>query len=248
MNRILLSEDEIDAESRVELRGRRAAHIIGVLRAEPGRSVRIGVLNGPRGHANVLQAAEDSVLLECRLDEGVPPRWGLHLVLALPRPKVMKRLWAPLASFGVERITLTNAARVERNYFDTHWLQAAAYEPLLIEGAIQAGDTCIPSVGIQRRLKPFIEDELSALPDRVLRVVAEPGMDGRTALAELSAAEEVVLAVGPEGGWTRFELDLWATAGFAALRMGWRTLRSDVACLGLLGFLHGLRSVVVERM
>ena len=59
------------------------------------------------------------------------------------------RIWAQVAAIGVGQIILTNAERVERNYFDTHWLAPESYRPLLIEGLQQARDTRLPAVSIQ---------------------------------------------------------------------------------------------------
>ena len=87
----------------------------------------------------------------------------LDLVLALPRPQVLKRLWAQLAALGVRHIALTNAARVERDYFDTHVLSPATYGLLLLEGLEQAQDTWVPGVSIHKRLRVLVEDELSTL-------------------------------------------------------------------------------------
>ena len=246
MNRVLLTSDEIDAGGIVEVAGRRGAHLVRVLGVRRGQSVRVGIVNGPPGTGRVLEIGEDVVRLSCRFDAAAGPRTGIHLVLALPRPKVMRRLWAPLASLGVERITLVNAARVERNYFDTHWLEARAYEPLLREGAAQAGDTRSPAVAVRRRLKPFVEDDMGLPAGDILRLVAEPGEAGRTP-AGCDTAQQVVLAVGPEGGWTPFELELWRNNGFKTLCLGWRTLRSDVACIALLGYLQGLRASAREE-
>lgn len=44
--------------------------------------------------------------------------------------------------------------------------------------------------------------------------------------------------MGPEGGWTDFELNLLGAHGFRAVGMGSRTLRSDTACVALLALLH----------
>ncbi len=94
---------------------------------------------------------------------------AVDVLLALPRPKVLRRLWAQLAALGVGRIMLTNASRVERNYFDTHVLEAATYRPLLIEGLQQARDTRLPVVSVHRRFRILIEADLSALSDASTR-------------------------------------------------------------------------------
>jgi 16S rRNA (uracil1498-N3)-methyltransferase len=48
----------------------------------------------------------------------------------------------------------------------------------------------------------------------------------------------VLLAVGPEGGWNAYELDLLARHGFVAAGMGPRPLRTDTACIAALTLCH----------
>jgi RsmE family RNA methyltransferase len=50
--------------------------------------------------------------------------------------------------------------------------------------------------------------------------------------------ERVLLAVGPEGGWSGFEMALLERHGFQSMSMGPRTLRSDTACIALLAIVH----------
>jgi 16S rRNA U1498 N3-methylase RsmE len=89
----------------------RARHVIDVLRAAPGQDVRVGIVDGPLGIGTVTTVGDASVELRCAFDDSVPPRLPVDLLLALPRPKVMRRLWAQLAALGVGRIILTNAER-----------------------------------------------------------------------------------------------------------------------------------------
>jgi RsmE family RNA methyltransferase len=165
----------------------------------------------------------------------VPARPPVDLLLALPRPKVMKRLWAQVAALGVGRILLTHAAKVERMYFDTHVLAPAFIRERLVEGLQQACDTRLPEVTIHRRLKVLIEDELDALCPDANRVVADPSFD-RTLPAAVAegGGRRLLLAIGPEGGWTPYELDLLARHGFSGAGMGPRILRADTACVALL--------------
>jgi RsmE family RNA methyltransferase len=157
----------------------------------------------------------------------------------------MKRLWAPLAMLGVGRVAIINAAKVERNYFDTHWLSPEQFEPLLIEGLEQAGDTRLPTVSIHRRFRPFIEDLVPVQFAEHLKVVAHPA-GGDAAGVIRDNGRRVLLAVGPEGGWTAFELDALGAAGFRALSLGRRTLRTDVACIGLLAVLDAALQMNME--
>ena len=236
MNLILLDAPDFPEPAVARLTDGRARHITSVLKAKPGAILRIGLRNGPRGAGTLLAGTEHEVLLACAFEEKPPPRPPLDLLLALPRPKVMKRLWAQLAALGVGRIMLTNAARVERNYFSTHVLDPAFYTTLLIEGLQQAQDTRLPLVSVHRQFKPLIEDELATLSDAPLRLMADPAHGG-AGPSSPSAPGRILLAVGPEGGWVPFERDLLARHGFAPFGLGARTLRSDTACIALLSVL-----------
>jgi RsmE family RNA methyltransferase len=242
LNLVLLERAEVGYDGAVRLSDMRAAHVLSVLKAGPGKQIRIGIVDGPLGQGTVQWLTEDTVDLRCVFDEDTPPRPRVDLLLALPRPKVLRRLWAQLAALGVGQIMLTNAERVERNYFDTNILTPEVYRPLLIEGLQQARDTWLPRVSIHRQFKVLIEDHLDELFAGELRVVADPAgarpVGAVCAGAHANRDARVLLAIGPEGGWNRFELDLLAAHGFEAASLGPRTLRSDTACIALLSAAH----------
>ena len=238
VNLILLDPGELTDAGNVRLSGGRADHLRTVLRIAPGHEVRVGVLDGPRGVGTVVSVDDDAIDLRCTFEETVPARPAVDLLLALPRPKVMRRLWAQIAALGVGQIILTNAERVERDYFDTHLLTVEGYRPLLIEGLQQARDTRVPCVSIHRRFKVLIEDVLDGLFPGGCRLVAHPGVDASTADVTRRTGERVLLAIGPEGGWNDFELTLLDAHGFQAIGIGPRTLRSDTACVAILAITH----------
>ena len=244
MNLLLLEPAEVRSDGTSVVSASRARHLRDVLRIQPGQEVRAGVVDGGIGTCTVLALDADTVTLKCAF-EVTPVRPSVDLLLALPRPKVMQRLWAQVAALGVGQIVLTNATRVERNYFDTHVLEPDNYRPLLLEGLQQARDTRLPVVSIHRRLKVLLEDDLDVLCPSRSRLVAHPGSRetfrgvlGANPAHERGRQTRTLLAVGPEGGWTDFELGLLTTHGFAAVGMGGRTLRSDTACVALLALLH----------
>jgi RsmE family RNA methyltransferase len=236
MNVVLLAREDVGPDGMARLADARARHLNDVLHVAPGQDVRVGIVDGPLGIGTVTTVGDASVELRCAFDDSVPPRLPVDLLLALPRPKVMRRLWAQLAALGVGRIILTNAERVERHYFDAHILAPEIYTPLLIEGLQQARDTRVPRITIARRFKPFVEDELDGLCPDTVRIVLHPGSDvplGDLARAA-TGAMRLLLAIGPEGGWNDFELALLRAHGFAEAGMGPRTLRTDTACIAAL--------------
>ena len=239
MNLLLLDERDRLAAHCVTLSDARAAHVLNVLRATPGQTVRIGLLDGPFGTGTVESAGDGRVTLRCEFEAATPARPRVDLLLALPRPKVLRRLWAQLAALGVGQIMLTNAERVERHYFDTHVITEATYRPLLIEGLQQARDTRLPVVSIHRQFRVLVEDHLDGLFGGGTRLVADPsGPTSIGAALDAHGTERVLLAIGPEGGWNAFELSLLGAHGFRLVGLGRRTLRTDTACTALLAITH----------
>ncbi|HOX44084.1 MAG TPA: RsmE family RNA methyltransferase [Myxococcota bacterium] len=239
MNLLLLEPGELGPDGRVELADRRAVHAREVLGARPGTRLRAGLLAGPLGEAEVLSDDGRRLVLRFRAGAPPPPRPAVDVLLALPRPKVLRRLLAPLAALGVGRLMLTNAWKVERDYFDTHVLGAAALGAELRLGLEQAQDTWLPEVSVHKHLRALLEDELDGLCPGALRLVADPsGRERLHAATAAGAAARLVLAVGPEGGWIERELELLARHGFRLVGLGPRPLRTDVACLALVALAH----------
>ena len=236
MNLILLESEDLLENGVAILSGEQSKHIHKVLKATVGSTLKIGMINGPVGKGTVLAADQHKVRLQCDLNEEVPPKPRIDLLLAMPRPKVMKRLWAQLAALGVGRIVLVNAEKVERFYFDSHVLDPAFYRARLIEGLQQARCTHLPEVYIRKRFKPFVEDELEQMFPAPLKLLADPSGNERMADIQMSS-ERVLLAIGPEGGWTPYELQLLQDHGVRLFGMGARVLRTDTACIGLLSML-----------
>ena len=239
MNLILLEPDEIQADGTAVLSGKRARHVREVLHAAEGEAIRVGVVDGAMGTATILEDAKQ-LRLQCALAGGLPPVPRVDVLLAMPRPKVMNRLWPVLAALGVGRILVSNAWKTERNYFDTHVLEPEHVREGLIEGLQQARDTRLPQVSVHKQFKKLVEDKLDAFGPYAARLVAHPGAGAFPSekLAALPREARVLLAVGPDGGWTPFELDLLAAHGFETVSWGARALRTDTACAVLLGLVH----------
>ena len=132
MNLVLFEPSEVTADGLVTVHDARATHLLRVLKVAPGDTVRVGVIEGAVGVGTVTAIGTRSGHAALRPRRRAATPAG-RSPIALPRPKVMRRLWAQLAALGVGRIILTNAERVERNYFDTHVLALECYRPLLVK-------------------------------------------------------------------------------------------------------------------
>lgn len=238
MNLILFDAAEVRGDGSVSVADERAAHMRTILRVAPDQQVRIGLIDGPFGIGTVSEVTDAGVTLRCVFESTTTERPRVDILLALPRPKAMRRLWAQLSAMGVGQVLLTNAEKVERDYFDTHLLRPDGYRPLLIEGLQQARDTRLPQVSIHKQFRKLIETDLNVLFPDGHRIVADPA--GTSSMADALRAHRgrVLIAIGPEGGWNAFEFSLLQSQGFIPLSMGARTLTTTTACIALLALAH----------
>jgi RsmE family RNA methyltransferase len=243
VNLILLVEEDRDVAGHFVVAGRRARHVRDVLGAEPGRELRVGLLEGPLGTARVVAMHEDRVELACTFDPDSPPRPATDLVLAVPRPKVMTRLWPEIAALGVDRVVLLRTWRVAKPYLTARVLRPEIYRPLLHDGLMQARSTREPRVAVEPLFRPWVEDRAPAFADGALALVAHPTATVPLASLQIASAQRVVLAVGPEGGFLLYEVEALERAGFRAVSIGERTLRVDTALVALLAQIDLLRRV-----
>ena len=242
MNRILFEPDEI-VDGVATVGGVRAEHILGVLHGEIGQPLKTGVVGGLVGTSEIVavSAPGEAPRVSVRVchDTPAPAPW-IDLVLAPPRPRVMKRLLPQLAALGVGRIVLVGARKVEKDFWGATLLKEEIYRPLLVEGLMQCGATVLPELLVRRNFRRFLDEELDALFPNSDRIVAHPSPtphEPRTTNHEsriTSHEPRPLLAIGPEGGWTDNEVELLEAHGFRRFSLGPRILRTDTAAIALI--------------
>ena len=231
MNLLLLEDADFVAADRAILRDRRLVHLHEVHRAEAGDSLRVGRVGGLMGTARLLRLQADEAELQVSLDQPPPAKLPLTLLLALPRPKMLRRVLQTVAAMGVPRLVLLNSYRVEKSFWQTPFLDPAAIRENLVLGLEQARDTVLPEIIVEKRFKPFVEDRLPALAAGSLGLVGHPGP---WPACPRAVEKPVTLAIGPEGGWIPYEVELLRLAGLQPVQLGERILRVETAVPALL--------------
>lgn len=240
MNRILFEKDEI-VDGIATFGGERAEHVMNVLHGEVGQVLKTGEIGGFIGTGVITgitrplsSVSSPEITVACSHDKRSLRPW-VDLILAPPRPRVMKRLLPQLATMGVGRIFLVGAKKVEKDFWGATLLKPENYRPLLIDGLMQAGTSILPTLETRRNFRKFVKEELNTLWPEAKRIVAHPYDGNRTIeQPERSNNRAILLAVGPEGGWTDEEVTLLEEHGFARYSLGSRILRTDTATIALL--------------
>jgi len=219
-------------------------HIKKILKSKVGDSLTIAELGGNIGKATIAQINHDEVILtDIILDKLPPAKLDLTVVLALPRPKVLRRLIMDMTSLGVNKLIVVNSYKSEKSYWQSPLLERI--DEFVFEGLQQAIDTVPLVVEFKKRFKPFVEDEFPDL------LVDEDGEQSNAVIAHPYASQSwktyldgvegktnnmpKVLCIGAEGGWIDYEVDLLCTHGCTSVSLGERILRTETVVNVLLG-------------
>ena len=231
MNLLLLEAADFVAADRVVVRDRRLKHILEVHRAEAGETMRVGLLGGGMGTGQLVRLDPAEAELTIELNQAPPAKLPITLLLALPRPKMLRRVLQTVACMGVPRLVLLNSYRVEKSFWLTPFLEPQAIREQLLLGLEQARDTILPDVTLEKRFKPFVEDYLPRLVTGTRGLIGHPG---DYPVCPRALTEPVTLAIGPEGGWIPYEVDKLTEAGMQPVQLGERILRVETAVSALL--------------
>lgn len=243
VNLLLVDSAELAADATCTLADRRAEHLRGVLGAEVGAHVRAGVIGGGIGTAEVVADDGAAITLRLAITEPAPAPLPIELVLAIPRPKVLGRAIEIAAAFGVARIELTNAWRVDKSYLRSPRLAPESLALAARLGAEQGATTYLPEIAVHHRLMALLDARWPGPP--AVKLIAHPGAPPiESVIGALGEpAPQITLAIGPEGGWIARELDTFVARGFAPISLGAPILRVEAAIAAALGQL-----LVLDRL
>jgi RsmE family RNA methyltransferase len=237
MNCLLLAPEEFDADSgTARVVGRRRKHADEILRSSPGDVLRVGLIDGRLGRAEIVRLDATCLELRVELDCDPPSKLPLTLVLALPRPPVFRRLLSTIASLGVARLLIVGTARTEKSFWQSHVIEPDAIRERLLLGLEQARDSVLPVVEVHRYFEDLLAAGLPPLLESSRGLVAHPA--ARTACPH-AIDEPVTLFVGPEGGLVDYEIERLVEIGFEAFHVGERVLRVEPVIPLLVGRLFG---------
>lgn len=226
MNLILFAAHELDGHQQLSLSDERHQQIRHIHRSQPGDTVRLGMINGLMATGTIINIDEHSVQLCVLNTEPPPPKIPLRIILALPRPKMIRRIFRSIAELGVSELIIINSYKVEKSFWQSPAISEANVQGYLLDGLQQAKDTVLPKVSFYKRFKPFVEDELPKLSADTKKLIAHPDTGEACPLAINCPT---TLAIGPEGGFTPYEVDKFLAAGFSGIHLGPRILKVENA-------------------
>lgn len=232
MNLILLAQtDFIKSTARVRLDDRRYLHIRDIHRAKEGDELSVGLIGGRIGTGKIASLTGEAIEMDISFTLQPPAPLPVTLILALPRPNILRRTLQSASAMGVKKIFFIHSNRVEKSFWLSPALHPEKIQEQLILGLEQCRDTVLPDIQLREKFKPFLEDELPGLIRGTRALVAHPQASEE---CPRDIRQPVTLMIGPEGGFIPYEIKKLTELGFTPVNLGNRILRVDTAVPALL--------------
>jgi 16S rRNA (uracil1498-N3)-methyltransferase len=229
--------DEVSG-NQAALTGAHAEHLARVLRARVGQEFDIVTRAGVR-RGRVTSVDRDRVEFDLR--EGIRLTTTPCVTLVLSIFKFDRMEWAieKCTELGAARIIPLFAGRTEAHLATAAAKRVQRWQRIARQASEQARRDSPPEICPPCTLKQAVAWPGSL---RILLAKTEPGVRLRDVLQGHSPSGEVVLALGPEGGWTERELELFRDAGWISASLANTVLRSETAAMAAMAIvLSGLR-------
>lgn len=224
-------------ESTASLTGDQALHLARVLRAQPGQVFDV-MANGFLRRAEIINVSEQEVIFALHEELEAEAALPVHLLLAVIKFDHFEWGIEKATELGAARITPVLARRTEKHLAQAAAKRAERWRRITREAAQQSRRSDIPAVDGPQRLSAALA---LVMAERKL-LLAETEQDNTLAAALQAGAppQSVALAIGPEGGWTSDEMQIFSANGWQHVTLGPRILRAETAATAALSICSAL--------
>jgi 16S rRNA (uracil1498-N3)-methyltransferase len=218
--------DEV-AGKRATLTGDHAAHLVRVLRAKIGQEFEI-VANAVLRRGTIISVNDNRV--EFDLGPEIPaesPAIQLSILLAIFKFDRMEWAIEKCTELGVSRITPVIARRTDAHLSASSLKRVERWRRIALQASEQSRRATSPKIDDPTKLR-----DAMAFPAKLKIVLSET--EERKNLRDIavpSAVGDIFLAIGPEGGWSQDELDLFQKDGWLSASLGPTILRAETAAI-----------------
>ena len=199
--------------------------------------------------------SQELILRITTLNDAPKRKPEVDIIMALPRPQILKRVFFISAMMNIRRIYLIKSNRVEKSYFQSPLMNPDKQLKFLLEGLSQGKNTRLPVISIHDKFKIFSQDFLAELLQKEsspsIKVLPELESQEYLNSEKIKITEstdcKIIAAIGPEGGWVPFEIDIFKELGFETCRLSENNLRVDSALTALISQIELLASTGIDK-
>ena len=218
--------DEVSG-NRGSLIGEHADHLVRVLRARVGQEFDIATGAVVR-RGRIVTIEEGRVEFELKEETAATEAANLTLLLAIFKFDRMEWAIEKCTELGVTRIVPVIARRTDAHLVPAAPKRVERWRRIALQASEQSRRTTPPEISAPLKLQ-----EAASFSGGLRIVLAES--EKQTQLADVLATHspegETILAIGPEGGWTDEELQIFQKAGWISASLGSTILRAETAAI-----------------
>jgi 16S rRNA (uracil1498-N3)-methyltransferase len=245
------------------LHGDQAQHLSRVLRAQPGMEFDV-IAGGRAWLARIASIERDSVHFTLLHELETAPALPVTLFLSVFKFDRMEWAIEKAVELGCGRIVPILAERTEKHLAQAAAKRAERWRRLALEAAKQSRRSDLPEIGEPTRIAAILatdqpadgQEQSGVEGDRMsrpLRILLSETEEDQPLLRILqrnandAAPARIVLAVGPEGGWTAAEIALFISVGWHSASLGPRILRVETAVIAALAVVNASVSTLAKE-
>lgn len=242
MNSLIIFPEECLTSQQIVLRGERAVEVSREYMSRAGQDITIAILGGDRGVARLCSVATNVVTMEVIRREPSTPLMPIDIVVGLSRPQTIKKVIQAAVMSGIRSLHLVSTELGEKSYTTATLLEPDHLRNESVKALEQIGEGYSPTIHVHRSFSYFCRMHLDTLVQEkdTVRLLAHPNARELTTLDRFEALRPVVVAVGPESGWSHREVADFEARGFQRVGLGPRVMRVEIALVFLLGQLRVL--------
>lgn len=207
--------------------GAHAEHLVRVLRARVGQEFDIATGATVRP-GRITKVTDQRVEFELGEGTGVVEVPNITLLLAIFKFDRMEWAIEKCTELGVSRLIPLLARRTGAHLAASAAKRVERWERIVRQAAEQSRRSTPPEVLLPLKLKEAVALTAST---RIVLAESERQLSLKEALQSDTPSDDVLLAVGPEGGWTEAELALFSQAGWTTASLGSTILRAETAAI-----------------
>ena len=195
-----------------------------------GLSISCVIENLGSGKVTIGACHPEKIEMTVTIQEALPARLPLDLVVAYSRPQTLKKLLQLSASVGLRSLSFVKTANVVPSYLQSKSLEPDQICRQFILGCEQAGDGVFPQLNQFKNFHEFIKSPM-VLESKGQKLFGESA----SKVDICAASKETLLFLGPESGFTLEEKNILYKSGFMPASLGPRMLRVEIAAAMLIG-------------
>jgi RsmE family RNA methyltransferase len=253
MNSLIILPAECVDPTRGILSNERALYAYDTHGIREGQSIKVAVLGGRKGIGFVSAASKDHVEVFISGETTPSSLYPIDLIVGVSRPQTVKKVIQAATILGARSLHFVKSEHGEKSYLQSQALEVDHVQFEVIKGLEQVWESIPPQIHVHRNFTYFLENHVPTLDTNqsdttCIKLVAHPGgrelrailMEGETVEGGTlgRASPSVVIAIGPERGWSDGEVHNFRSTGFTQVGLGPRVMRVELATVFIFGQLH----------